>query len=69
MIFRTRKAIHLAPILPGITSASIFNITAAFVLVLIISSSLYVLSAYSDGLFQDQISDSVGERRLDYLSK
>src|SRR5918911_2528991 len=64
MIFRTRKAAYLAPILPGITSTSMFNITAAFVLVLVLSPSLYVLSAYSDGLFQDQISASVGERKV-----
>jgi hypothetical protein len=69
MIFRIRKALHLAPILHGTTSTSICNITAGFVLVLIISSSLYVLSAYSDGLFQDQISASVGERKVGLFIK
>src|SRR5919202_460410 len=64
MIFRIIKAVNLALITHGTTSTSIFNIIAAFVLVLVLSPSLYVLSAYSDGLFQDQISASVGERKV-----
>ena len=69
MIFRIRKAVDLAPVLSGTTSVFVLNITGAFVLVLVISSSLYVLSAYSDGLFQDQITASVGERKVGLFIK
>lgn len=63
------KAVDLVPTLAGITSISIVNIAAAFVLFLLASSSLYILPAYSDGLFQDQISASVGERKVGLFLK
>src|ERR671938_44370 len=69
MIFRIRKVVDLALIIHGITSTSIFNITAAFALVIVISSSLCILPAYGDGLFQDQISASVGERKVGLFIK
>jgi len=63
------KAVDLVPTLAGITSISIVNIAAAFILFLLASSSLYILPAYSDGLFQDQISASVGERKVGLFLK
>jgi hypothetical protein len=63
------KPVDLVPTLVGMTSISIFNIATPFVLFLLISSSLYILPAYSDGLFQDQISASVGERKVGLFIK
>ena len=64
MIFITRKPIDLACALVGTTNTSVINTITVLVLFLVMSSPLYVLSAYSDGLFQDQISASVGERKV-----
>ena len=69
MIFRIRKPVDIAPTLDGTASTSAINITAAFMLFLVISSPLYVLPAYSDGLFQDQISASVGQRKVGLFIK
>jgi hypothetical protein len=63
------KLVDLVPTLVGITSISIVNIATAFVLFLLLSWSLCILPAYSDGLFQDQISASVGERKIGLFIK
>lgn len=63
------KAADLAPSSVGITSTSIILMAAAFLLLLLISSFLYIVPAYSDGLFQDQISASVGERKVGLFIK
>ena len=69
MIFITRKPIDLACTLVGTTNTSVINTITVLVLFLVMSSPLYVLSAYSDGLFQDQISASVGERKVGLFIK
>ena len=63
------KLVHLVPTLVGITSISIVNIATAFILSLLVSWSLCILPAYGDGLFQDQISASVGERKVGLFIK
>ena len=63
------KLVDLVPTLVDTSSISIINIATAFVLFLLVSCSLYILPAYGDGLIQDQISASAGERKLVYLSK
>jgi len=63
------KLVDLVPTLVSITSISIVNIATAFVLFVLASSSLCILPAYSDGLFQDQISASVGERKVSLFIK
>jgi hypothetical protein len=59
----------LIPTLIAITTYSIVSIAAAFILFLLIPSSLYLYPAYGDGLFQDQISASVGERKVGLFIK
>ena len=63
------KPVDLISTLAGITSIFIVNIAGAFVLFLLAFSSLYILPAYSDGLFQDQISASVGEKKVGLFLK
>jgi hypothetical protein len=63
------KLVDLVPTLVDITSISIINIATAFVLFLLVSCSLCILPAYGDGLFQDQISASVGERKVSLFIK
>ena len=45
------------------------GITSIFIVNLLAFSSLYILPAYSDGLFQDQISASVGEKKVGLFLK
>src|SRR5919198_3922136 len=47
----------------------VVNIIIAFVLFFVLSSLLYVKPAFSDGLFQDQLSASVGERKVGLFIK
>src|SRR5918912_870723 len=63
------KLVDLVPTLVGITSISIVNIATAFILFLLVFWSLCILPAYGDGLFQDQISASVGERKVGLFIK
>src|ERR671930_2040857 len=67
-----RKPVALVVTLVGITndaSVVIDAIIIAFVLFFILSSLLYVKPAFSDGLFQDQLSASVGERKVGLFIK
>jgi hypothetical protein len=61
--------IKLVPTVVDISSISIINIATAFVLFLLVSCSLCIFPAYGDGLFQDQISASVGERKVSLFIK
>jgi hypothetical protein len=64
------KLLDLVRIYVGTTSASVVvNIITASALFLVLSSLLYVHPAYSDGLFQDQLSASVGERKVGLFIK
>src|SRR5919197_3565736 len=67
-----RKPVALVVTLVGITndaSVVIDAIIIAFVLFFILSSLLYVKPAFSDGLFQDQLSASIGERKVGLFIK
>src|ERR671930_378637 len=67
-----RKPVALVVTLVGITndaSVVIDAIIIAFVLFFLLSSLLYVKPAFSDGLFQDQLLASVGERKVSLFIK
>jgi hypothetical protein len=59
----------LIPTLIVITTYSIVGIAAGFILFLLIPSSASLHPVYGDGLFQDQISASVGERKVGLFIK
>ena len=67
-----RKPVALVVTLVGITndaSVVIDAIIIALVLFFLLSSLLYVKPAFSDGLFQDQLSASIGERKVGLFIK
>ncbi|MFL6362712.1 MAG: hypothetical protein ACJ709_04640 [Nitrososphaeraceae archaeon] len=68
-----RKPIALVATLVNTFTASAvvvaITIIAFISLLLLLSSILYVRPAFSDGLFQDQLSASVGERKVDLFIK
>src|SRR4051794_15023649 len=67
-----RKPIALVATLVNTFTASavVVAITIiAFVSLLLLSSILYVRPAFSDGLFQDQLSASMGERKVGLFIK
>jgi hypothetical protein len=64
-----KKPLTLVATLVGTSSGSIVDFIIGFVLFFVLSSSLYVKPAFSDGLFQDQLSSSVGERKVGLFIK
>ena len=63
------KAADLIATLIAISNYYIVSIVTTFILLLLIPSSLYLHPVYGDGLFQDQISASVGERKVGLFIK
>src|SRR5437762_50496 len=67
-----RKPIALVATLVNTFTASVVVVAItiiAFISLLLLSSILYVRPAFSDGLFQDQLSASVGERKVGLFIK
>lgn len=60
MLFRK----PLAPVATFTTTAAV---TLVLISLIVLTSSYYVKPAFSDGLFQDQLPASVGERKVGLL--